>query len=161
MSNSCLRFLIVLAMVAVPWAVGAQDIRINPVPLGVKPQWTKIPGAPQLSWAPNLPTDVFRYRSTYYFFWDAYFYRGSSPHGPWKVMEKVPQVFYRVDPAYFKTAKKTDVTPAAPEEPAPPLKSDFIEIPPATPIPTPPEPAPVAPSGPESPKAPALPPKVM
>jgi hypothetical protein len=160
-----LRFLIVAALVAVPWAAGAQDIRINPVPPGVKPQWTKVPGAPAVSWAPNLPTDVFRYRGAYYFFWEGYFYRGRTPQGPWKAVEKVPQVFYRVDPAYFKTAKKTDVTPAspaAPEEPGPPpSKSEIIEIPSATPRPTLPEPAPGAPSGPESPEAPVRPPKVM
>ncbi len=59
-----------------PRGLGAQDIRINPVPPGVKPQWTRVPGTPQVSWAPNLPTDVFRYGGKYYFFWENYFYRG-------------------------------------------------------------------------------------
>ncbi len=157
--------MVVLAMLAIPWAAGAQNIRINPVPPGVKPQWTEVPGAPQVSWAPNLPTDVFRYRGSYYFFWGDYFYRGRSPQGPWKMVEKAPQVFYRVDPAYFKTAKKTEptpVAPAVPEELGPaPGKAKVIEIPLATPrTPAPPEPAPET-SGPEFPEAPERPPKVM
>ena len=80
-----LKVLLILAMVAAPLAAGAQDIRIDPVPPGAKPQWTKVPGAPQVSWAPNLPTDVFRYRGKYYFFWANFFYQGPRPEGPWKV----------------------------------------------------------------------------
>ena len=100
-----LLLLAILALVAAPEVFGAQDIRINPVPPGVKPQWTRVPGTPQVSWAPNLPTDVFRYGGKYYFFWENYFYRGSAPEGPWKAVVKVPEVFYQVDPAYFKTVK--------------------------------------------------------
>ena len=100
-----LLLLTILALVAAPEAFGAQDIRINPVPPGVKPQWTRVPGTPQVSWAPNLPTDVFRYGGKYYFFWENYFYRGPAPEGPWKAVVKVPKVFYQVDPAYFKTVK--------------------------------------------------------
>ena len=109
-----LLLLAILALVAAPEAFGAQDIRINPVPPGVKPQWTRVPGAPQVSWAPNLPTDVFRYGGKYYFFWENYFYRGPAPEGPWKAVVKVPEVFYQVDPAYFKTVKKAGEAPAAP-----------------------------------------------
>jgi hypothetical protein len=101
-----LKFLVMAALLMVPVTAGAQDIRINPVPPNVKPQWTQVPGVPQVSWAPNLPTDVFRYRGKYYFFWENYFYRGAAPEGPWKVVVKVPEVFYNVDQAYFKTAKK-------------------------------------------------------
>ena len=50
-----LKLLVILAMMAFPGAAGAQDIRIDPVPPGVKPQWTQVPGAPQVFWAPNLP----------------------------------------------------------------------------------------------------------
>jgi len=158
-----LKLLVILALAAVPWAVGAQDIRINPVPPGLKPQWTKIPGVPQVSWAPNLPTDVFRYRGKYYFFWDNYFYRGPAPQGPWKLVGKVPEVFYDVDPIYFKTVKKATETPAAPmapTEPAPPPpKAKFIDLPPASPVPAPPAPAPPSPPGPG--ETPAPPAKVM
>jgi hypothetical protein len=152
-----LKLLVILALVAVPWTAGAQDIRINPVPPGLKPQWTKIPGASQVSWAPNLPTDVFRYRGKYYFFWENYFYQGPAPQGPWKLVGKVPEVFYEVDPAYFKTVKKAAATPAVPPaEPAPPPpKAKIIEVPPANP----PAPASPSPAGPG--KTPAPPAKVM
>jgi hypothetical protein len=143
------QFLAIVALMAAPAVVGAQDIRINPVPPDLKPQWTQVPGAPQVSWAPNLPTDVFRYRGKYYFFWENYFYRSSAPQGPWKAVMKVPEVFYKVDPAYFKTPKKTGETPAAPGGAAPSTKAKIIDLPPA------------APAAPEPPTAPAKPPKVM
>jgi hypothetical protein len=152
-----LKFLVVLLLVAVPWPAGAQDIRINPVPPGVKPQWAQVPGAPQVFWAPNLPTDVFRYRSKYYFFWAGYFYQGPAPEGPWKAVEKVPEVFYKVDPAYFKTAKKESAARGEPAPEAP--KAKIIEVPPAPPAPAAPEPAPASPPGPE--EKPAPPPRVM
>ena len=157
-----LKFLAIVALVAFPGTVGAQDIRINPVPPNLKPQWTQVPGAPQVSWAPNLPTDVFRYRGKYYFFWGNFFYQGPRPEGPWKLVVKVPEVFYNVDPAYFKTVKKAGEAPAAPGESTPPPKAKMIEIPPtAPPAQAPPEPG-SAPSGsPETPGAPTAPPKVM
>ena len=157
-----LKLLAILALVAVPGAAGAQDIRINPVPPDLKPQWTQIPGAPQVSWAPNLPTDVFRYRGKYYFFWENYFYRGSSPEGPWKAVVKVPEVFYQVDPAYFKTVKKTGEAPAAPGASAPSPKAKIIDLPPtAPPAQAPLEPGSAPPGSPEAPGAPTAPPKVM
>ena len=109
-----LLLLAILALVSAPEAFGAQTILINPVPPGVKPQWTRVPGIPQVSWAPNLSTDVFRYGGKYYFFWENYFYRGPAPEGPWKAVVKVPEVFYQVDPAYFKTVKPAGEAPAAP-----------------------------------------------
>ncbi len=171
-----LRLWIILALAATPLAARAQDIRINPVPPGVKPQWTQVPGAPQVSWAPNLPTDVFRYRGKYYFFWDHYFYQGPAPQGPWKGVVKVPQVFYNIKQAYFKTAKKTPEAPGAPEETITEPKARIIEIPPAEPrapeetkpapsLPAPPaaepksEPAP--PATPTAPGAPEPRPKAM
>ena len=155
-----LLLLAILALVAAPEVFGAQDIRINPVPPGVKPQWTRVPGTPQVSWAPNLPTDVFRYGGKYYFFWENYFYRGSAPEGPWKLVVKVPEVFYQVDPAYFKTVNKTGETPAPPAGPTPSPKAKIIDIPPTgPPAQAPPEPAPQTPPGPEA--TPAKPPKVM
>ena len=145
-----LLLLAIVALVAAPEAFGAQDIRINPVPPGVKPRWTRVPGAPQVSWAPNLPTDVFRYGGKYYFFWENYFYRGSGPEGPWKAVVKVPEVFYQVDPAYFKTAKPAGEAPAAPAGSMPSPKGKIIEIPPTAP----PKLAPAEPQ-------PEPPPKVM
>jgi hypothetical protein len=149
-----LKLLVILAMVAAPLAAGAQDLRINPVPPGSKPRWSKVPGAPQVSWAPNLPTDVFRFRGKYYFFWENFFYQGPRPQGPWKAVTKVPEVFYQVGPGYFKTAKKPGRTPAAPAAPGEsltPPKARIIDIPPAPA----PQPEPVPPGSPEAP------PKVM
>ena len=155
-----LLLLAILALVAAPEAFGAQDIRINPVPPGVKPQWTRVPGTPQVSWAPNLPTDVFRYGGKYYFFWENYFYRGSAPEGPWKAVVKVPEVFYQVDPAYFKTVKPAGEAPAAPAESTPSPKAKIIDIPPtAPPAQAPPELTPQA--KPAQEETPAKPPKVM
>jgi len=151
-----LKLLAIVLLVAAPQAAHAQDIRINPVPSGVKPQWTQVPGAPRVSWAPNLPTDVFRYRGTYYFFWANYLYRGPAPQGPWKAVVKVPKVFYDVDPAYFKTVKKAAETPAAPGGSTPSPKAKIIDLPPAAPpAQVPPEPGPTPPGSPEAP------PKVM
>ena len=148
-----LKLLAILAMLSVPGTAGAQDIRIDPVPPGLKPQWTQVPGAPQVSWAPNLPTDVFRYRGKYYFFWAEVFYSGPKPAGPWKVVQEVPQIFYNVDPAYFKTMKKAGETPgppAAPGEGESPPKAKIIAIPPVAP-----------PSGPNPSGEPLESPKVM
>jgi hypothetical protein len=157
-----LKLLVIVALVAVPGAAGAQDIRINPVPPDLKPQWTQVPGAPQVSWAPNLPTDVFRYRGNYYFFWENYFYRGSAPEGPWKAVVKVPEVFYQVAPAYFKTVKQAGEAPAAPGGSAPPPKAKIIDLPPTAPPAQPlPEPGPAPSGSPEPPGAPTAPPKVM
>lgn len=157
------RWLLLLALVALtaaPEAFAASDININPVPPGVTPRWTKIPGTPQVSWAPNLPTDVFRYGGKYYFFWENYFYRGSAPEGPWKAVVKVPEVFYQVAPAYFKTVKPAEEAPAAPAKSPPTPKAKMIEIPPADqPAETSPEVTPQTPAGPE--ETPVKPPKAM
>ncbi len=151
-----LKLLAIVALVAFPGTAGAQDIRINPVPPNLKPQWTRVPGAPQVSWAPNLPTDVFRYRGKYYFFWENFFYQGPRPEGPWKLVGKVPGVFYQVDPAYFKTVKKAGEVPAPPGGSAPSPKAKIIDLPPtAPPALAPGEPQPAPPAGPEPP------PKVM
>ena len=157
-----LKLLVILVMAAAPLAAGAQDIRINPVPPGSKPQWTQVPGAPQVSWAPNLPTDVFRYRGKYYFFWENVFYQGPRPEGPWIVVAKVPEVFYTVDPAYFKTAKKAGGAPATSGESVTPPKAKIIDVPPAAPpAQAAPEPGSAPPGSPEPPEAPTTPPKVM
>ena len=160
-----LKLLALVALLAVPSTAGAQDIRINPVPPGAKPHWTKVPGASQVFWAPNLPTDVFRYRGNFYFFWNDFFYRGRAPQGPWKSVHKVPQVFYKVAPTYFKTANKAGGamgSPAIPGEPVMPPEPNIMDIPPEeTPAQPPGEPQPEPPAGPEPPGASVAPPKVM
>jgi hypothetical protein len=157
-----LKLLIILALVAAPGAAGAQDIRINPVPPDVKPKWTQVPGVPQIFWAPNLPTNVFRYRGNYYFFWESYFYRGSAPEGPWKRVAKVPEGFYKVDPAYFKTVKHAGGAPASPRESTPSPQAQIIDIPPTgPPAQSPAAPQPTPPGSPEPPGPPTALPKVM
>ncbi len=103
-----------LALAAAP--VAAQDIHIEPIPPQVKPQWTPVPNVPGVFYAPNIPTDVFRHGSKYYFYWEGYLYRGSKPRGPWKSVKQPPDWFSAIDPALFKTVKKE----GAPAPPAPP-----------------------------------------
>ena len=143
----------------------AQDIRINPVPPQVKPQWTPVPGAPQVYYAPNLPTDVFRYRGKYYFFWAGYLYQGKKPSGPWKTVQEVPAFFQEIDAAYFKTVKKEGGAPTPPATAAPPeaapgtpgSETPQVEGAPAAPAPTPEAPAPPG----AAPEAAPKPPQVM
>ena len=152
----------------------AQEIRINPVPPHVKPQWTPVPGAPQVYYAPNLPTDVFRYRGKYYFFWAGYLYQGKKPSGPWKTVKEVPAFFQEIDAAYFKTVKKEGGAPtppatAAPPEAAPgapdsetPQVESAPAAPPETAAPASPEPTQEAPAPPgAAPEAAPKPPQVM
>jgi hypothetical protein len=154
------RLLITLALAAALAGSPAlaQDIRINPVPPHVKPQWTPVPGAPQVYYAPNLPTDLFRYRGKYYFFWAGYLYQGKKPGGPWKTVQAVPAFFHEIDAAYFKTVKQAGEAPAAPEGATPSPKAKIIDLPPtALPAPTPEAPAPPG----AAPEAAPKPPKVM
>lgn len=95
-----------LAAVLSGAASWAQELRIIPVPPQVRPQWTPVPGAPKVYYAPNLPTDLFRYRGSYYFYWEGYLYKGKTPQGPWKSVKEAPPFFYQIDPAYFKTVRK-------------------------------------------------------
>ena len=141
-----------LTLAAAPAA--AQEIRINPVPPRVKPQWTPVPNVPDVYYAPNLPTDVFRRGGKYYFYWSGYLYRGSKPKGPWKTVTQPPVWFGQIDPALFKTLKKA---PAAPPAGPPEAGAPTAPAPPPEPAPTP-EKAPGAPVIP--PTAPAAP-KVM
>jgi hypothetical protein len=124
-----------LALGATPLA--AQEIRIEPIPPHVKPQWTPVPNASGVFWAPNIPTDVFRHGTKYYFYWGGYLYRGNKPQGPWKGMAKVPAWFSAIDLSYFKTAPKGP--PAAPPAPPGEPKEEIVPIPPAPAPPLAPE----------------------
>jgi hypothetical protein len=121
------------------------QIRIQPIPPQVKPQWTPVPGAPRVYYAPNIPTDVFRYRGKYYFFWEGYIYKGNRPTGPWQDVRKVPAWFQEIDPAYFKTARKEGTPPPPAPAPGPPA------APPETAAPASPGQAPVTPAPPPAP----------
>jgi len=158
------KILILLALgVALSGAPAlAQKINIIPVPPEVKPQWTPLPNDPKVFYAPNIPTDLFRYRGSYYLFWEGTLFKSKRIKGPYRLVRKVPNFFYEIDPAYFKTVKKE----AAPETPVPAAPSPPGAPPEAMSPPAPgtppaaPEPAPAAPpGGSESPGAPA--PKAM
>ena len=83
----------------------ADGPRIIPVPPGVTPQWTRVPEAPKLYYAPNIPTDLFRYKGAYYFFLNNMWYKGSSVKGPWQPTFQVPPPLKTLDPSYLKTAR--------------------------------------------------------
>ena len=109
-----------------------QELRINPVPPHVKPQWLPVPGAPQIYYAPNLPTDLFRYRGNYYFYWQGYYYKSKTTKGPWKWVQETPALFEQIDQAYFKTVKREGKgTPAPPPEVAPQAEAPAQEATPA------------------------------
>ncbi len=145
-----------LALAAAP--VAAQNIHINPVPPHVKPQWTPVPNVSGTFYAPNLPTDVFRRGSKYYFYWQSYLYRGSRARGPWKALKQPPEWFSAIDPALFKTVKQEGAPPSAPAGPT----EGVAPLPPAPASPeAPPPPPPPTPEKEGAPAAPGQPPKVM
>jgi hypothetical protein len=152
-----IRLLVTLALASALAGLPAlaQEIRINPLPPHVKPQWTPMPEVPKVYYAPNLPTDVFRYQGKYYFFWEGYLYRSGKPSGPWKSMPEVPDWFYGINPAYFKTVKKEGAPAPPPSESAAPA-TPAPETPPAESAPATPAPPETAPEGAAPP-----PPKVM
>jgi hypothetical protein len=139
--------------------VAAQDIRIEPIPPHVKPQWTPVPNVSGVYYAPNLPTDVFRRGSKYYFYWQGYLYRGSKPKGPWKSVTKIPAWFSEIDPSLFKTAASGPggppagppggLAPMPPTPPGPGTPPGPAEgLAPATPAPAPASPEATPPAAP-------------
>jgi hypothetical protein len=111
--------LLSLALLAVP--AEAQRLRLTPVPPQVTPQWTPVPEAPQVSYAPNIPTDVFRYKGKYYFYWAGIWYRSKKVKGPYDRLKNLPEIFGQVDARYYKTAPKEEpqVQPPSPVVPPP------------------------------------------
>ncbi|MCL6621171.1 MAG: hypothetical protein K6T55_03635 [Syntrophobacterales bacterium] len=100
------RWLWTGAVLVLLWASPgwAQSPRIIPVPPEVTPRWLPAPGSPQIYYAPNIPTDVFRYRGQYYFLWEGVWYVSRSVRGPWK-RTQAPVAFRRLDPSLFKMAR--------------------------------------------------------
>ncbi len=143
-----------LASIALSSPAFAQRLRIIPIPPGAKPEWTPVPEVPEVYYAPNLPTDVFRAHGKYYLYWDGYLYQAKKIKGPYNQVKQVPPFFYQIDPSLFKTYKPGTAGPApggqAPGAPAP---GETLTPPPGTPTPIPPAPAePEKPTGPEPPK---------
>jgi len=72
------------------------------LPPGLTPQWTPIPGAPGVHYAPNANTDLFRYGQSYYYQHDGKWYQTRNMAGPWQRVNDVPRSFRRVEAPYFK-----------------------------------------------------------
>jgi len=142
-------FLLAAAALALPaWS---QELHLIPVPPHVQPQWTPLPANPRVSYAPNVPTDVFRYRARYYLFWEGSWYRSGSIRGPWRAADRVPSALAYLDTSAFKGSQKPQARPSGPP-------SGFQVTPPPTPPGTgalPPAPQPGAPPG-EPPPAPKM-----
>ncbi len=83
-----------------------------PLPAAVAPVWTPIPGEAAVFYAPNLGVDVFRYGSSYYYFYHNAWFQGSSYRGPWVTIEKPPAVFMSIGPTYYRTAPPQVIVPA-------------------------------------------------
>jgi hypothetical protein len=131
----------------------SQTIRIIPIPPHVKPQWTPVPGAPQVYYAPNIPTDVFKHQGRYYFYWEGSLFQGPKPTGPWKAVTEVPAFFSQIGPEYFKTLKKEKPAPA-PEAVTPRESAPTPEAAPAPPTKETPPAAEAAPPGQKPEEAP-------
>lgn len=149
-----LRLLVLLAVSAAALAsgpAGAERLRIIPVPPNVKAQWTPMPDLPQVSYAPNLPTDVFRHRGRYYFFWEGIWYQSKNIKGPWTRLDHPPAILSRIQTAYFKTLPRGGAQPPAGTAPGVPPGEGLVtpEGTPAVPPSVTPEPAaPVPPTPP-------------
>lgn len=103
----------VLSVVFAGGPAGAERLRIIPVPPHVTAQWTPMPEVPQVFFAPNLPTDVFRHRGRYYFFWEGVWYRSNKVKGPWSRLEPPPAFVSQIPPAYYKTVSRAGGQPPA------------------------------------------------
>ena len=148
--------ILVLSLCVMPSVSGAQDIRINPLPPHIFPKWTPVPGAPQVYYAPNVPTDVFRYRGRFYFYWEGFLYESRTPKGPWKSVAQPPAFFYNIEPRFFKTLRA-----GKGEEPQVPLKPPSAQAPQIM-APEPPPAPPAPPAAPTwIPPAPQEPPMVQ
>lgn len=97
--------LMLLAALAAPpaWSL----VPLPPtVPRGVVPDWSAVPGVPEVEYAPNLKVDLFRYRGLYYY-WVAGGWRvGNTPTGPWQRLREVPPALQQIDRALFKSIYK-------------------------------------------------------
>lgn len=120
-----IKFLLILAVLGAVFVGGpaaAERLRIIPVPPDVVPQWTPMPDLPQVYYAPNILTDVFRHRGRYYFYWAGAWYQGRKIKGPWMRVDPPPAILNQINAAYFKTTPKGAAQPpgaAAPGAAAP------------------------------------------
>lgn len=145
--------LAVLALVLAGSPVQAEQLRIIPVPPNTVPQWAPLPELPQVSYAPNLPTDVFKLQGRYFLYWAGAWYQSRKIKGPWMRLEEPPEILSQIKKDYFKMSfPQRDGVLLTPEgkvaEPPPPVPDQPGEEedaqPPATEAyaPRPPEPLP-------------------
>ena len=111
-------------------ALSAASVRAQqfspPLPPGITPQWTPIPGAPGVHYAPNANTDLFRYGQRYYYQHDGRWYQARNIGGPWQRIQNVPRRFHQIQANFFRQPPGWAV-------PVPPLPPDLT--PQWTPIP--------------------------
>jgi len=147
----------ILAAVFAASPAAAERLRIIPVPPHVTAEWTPMPDVPQVFFAPNLPTDVFRHRGRYYFYWEGIWYRSNKIKGPWSRLEPPPAILSQIPPTYFKTMPKAGVQPPAAAAPGQLPPGEVLLTPdgkPAVPPPAAPAP-PTPPAGAYAPPPPA------
>jgi hypothetical protein len=157
----------ILAAVFAGSPAAAERLRIIPVPPHVTAQWTPMPDVPQVFFAPNLPTDVFRHRGRYYFYWEGVWYRSNKIKGPWSRVDPPPAILSQIPPSYFKTLPKEGAQPPAAAVPGQPPDEVLLTPegkpalpPPAEPAPpTPPAGASAPPPQAPTPPAPVTPPQ--
>ena len=102
--NLCPVFL-VLALLAVAPAWGLTPYPPT-VPPGVTPQWTPVPGNPEVEYALNLKVDLFRCGGRYYYWVAGGWKESASPTGPWKPASMVPPALQKLPPGLFKSIYK-------------------------------------------------------
>jgi hypothetical protein len=158
-----IKLLAALAVAALALTGGpaaAERLRIIPVPPNVTAQWTPLPDLPQVSYAPNIPTDVFKHRGRYYFFWEGVWYQSKTVKGPWTRQDRPPAVLSHIQAAYFKTLPKGGAQPPGAGAPALPPAGGMVtpEGQPMAPPPLPPIPETAAPAPPAPPAEAVAPP---
>ena len=73
-----------------------------PVPSDLSPRWAPVPQVPGAYYAPNLPSDLFRYGNQFYYYNQGLWQIARALTGPWQVIQNPPQAFYNIGPTYFK-----------------------------------------------------------
>jgi len=99
------KFLVILAVLAMALSyqpVAAEHLRIIPVPPNTVPEWTPLPDLPQVSYAPNIPTDVFKLRGRYFLLWEGVWYQSKKIKGPFARVDQPPDILSSIQADYFK-----------------------------------------------------------
>jgi outer membrane biosynthesis protein TonB len=151
------KFLLMLAVLVAVLAVNpaaAQRLRLIPVPPHVVPQWTPMPDLPQVYYAPNLPTDVFRHRGRFFLYWEGVWYRAKNLKGPWMRVDPPPAILAEINPSYFKMLPKPGPQPPGAAAPGQPPPGEVLLTPEGKPA----VPPPIAPTPPTPPTAASAPP---